>query len=290
MVGYTVAPNSPYLKRGLLPAWAKLTLVVRAEHIQTPNEAKDVQAGDYVYLLAPPEKAQALDRFFVDLPPPRAPDPRLLGDFFVPGTATLGALADIYGLQISDEHMDITLAAQFADELKRPAKQGDIIHVGPIALLAHKVSKGTVTTVGLQLAAPDEPPSPLAGADRAGTNKATALSAGLGGAAGEPGRELNQRRAAEQHGRPEQIADHGLRQERQRRRIAGGEPGRGERIHAAEGPDREVGDDEEQQRIGDDRRHEHARRAHAIGHEGHKGRQDEHGVDRQRQRSSLAGR
>ena len=161
LVGYTVAPNSPYLKRGLLPAWAKLTLVVRDEHIQTPKEAKDVQAGDYVYLLAPPEKAQALDRFFADLPPPRAPDPRLLGDFFVPGTATLGALADIYGLQISEEHMDVTLAAQFADELKRPAKQGDIIHVGPIALLAHKVSKGVVTTVGLQLAAPDEPPSAL---------------------------------------------------------------------------------------------------------------------------------
>jgi cell volume regulation protein A len=77
----------------------------------------------------------------------------------VPGTATLGALADIYGLQISDEHMEVTLAAQFADELKRPAKQGDIIHIGPIALLAHRVSKGAVTTVGLQLAAPDEPPS-----------------------------------------------------------------------------------------------------------------------------------
>ncbi len=100
---------------------------MRAEHIQTPKEAKDVQAGDYVYLLAPPEKAQALDRFFADLPPPRAPDPRLLGDFFVPGTATLGALADIYGLQISDEHMDITLAAQFAEESEAPAKQGDII-------------------------------------------------------------------------------------------------------------------------------------------------------------------
>jgi cell volume regulation protein A len=114
-----------------------------------------VQAGDYVYLLAPPEKAQALDRFFVDLPPPRAPDPRLLGDFFVPGTATLGALADVYGLQISADHMDITLAAQFADELKRPARQGDIINIGTIALLAHKVTEGKVTTVGLRLADPD---------------------------------------------------------------------------------------------------------------------------------------
>jgi cell volume regulation protein A len=140
----------------LIPSWAKPTLFIREERILTPEEATEVKAGDYVYLLAPPEKAQALDRFFVDMPPPRAPDPRLLGDFFVPGTATLGALADIYGLQIAANHMDITLADQFAEELKRPAKQGDIIYVGPIALLAHKVGKGRVETVGLQLADPDE--------------------------------------------------------------------------------------------------------------------------------------
>jgi cell volume regulation protein A len=156
LVGYSVAPNSPYLRRGLIPSWAKPTLFIREERILTPEEATEVKAGDYVYLLAPPEKAQALDRFFVDLPPPRAPDPRLLGDFFVPGTATLGALADIYGLQIAADHMEFTLADQFADELKRPVKQGDIVHVGPIALLAHTVNKGKVETVGLQLAEPED--------------------------------------------------------------------------------------------------------------------------------------
>ncbi|HVV79236.1 MAG TPA: potassium/proton antiporter [Pseudolabrys sp.] len=157
LVGYSVAANSPYLRRRLIPSWAKPTLFIREQRILTPEEAAGVKAGDYVYLLAPPEKAQALDRFFVDMPPPRAPDPRLLGDFFVPGTATLGALADIYGLQIAADHMDITLADQFAEELKRPAKQGDIIHIGSIALLAHKVKEGRVTTVGLQLSEPDEP-------------------------------------------------------------------------------------------------------------------------------------
>jgi cell volume regulation protein A len=156
LVGYSVPANSPYLRRRLIPSWAKPTLFIRDARILTPEEAADVKAGDYVYLLTPPEKAQALDRFFVNLPPPRAPDPRLLGDFFVPGTATLGALADIYGLQIAADHMDFTLADQFAEELKRPARQGDIIHIGPIALLAHKVSQGKVTTVGLQLAEPDE--------------------------------------------------------------------------------------------------------------------------------------
>jgi cell volume regulation protein A len=116
-----------------------------------------VREGDYVYLLAPPEKAQALDRFFVNMPPPASPDPRLLGDFFVPGTATLGALAEIYGLQVAADHTEVTLADYFTELRRRRVKTGDIVELGPIALLAHKVDKGRVTTVGLRLAEPEAP-------------------------------------------------------------------------------------------------------------------------------------
>jgi cell volume regulation protein A len=155
IVGYPVPANSPYLRRGLIPNWARPTLVVRNEEILTPAEADPVREGDYVYLLAPPEKAQALDRFFVTMPPPSAPDPRLLGDFFVTGTATLGALADIYGLQVAADHTEVSLAEFFTENLGRRAKEGDIVQLGPIALLAHKVEKGHVTTVGLRLAEPE---------------------------------------------------------------------------------------------------------------------------------------
>lgn len=155
IVGYPVPANSPYLRRGLIPNWARPTLVVRNEEILTPAEAHPVREGDYVYLLAPPEKAQALDRFFMKLPPPVAPDPRLLGDFFVPGTATLGALADIYGLQVAADHADVTLADYFGEQLRRRIRIGDIVELGPIALLAHKVEKGRVTTIGLRLAEPE---------------------------------------------------------------------------------------------------------------------------------------
>jgi potassium/hydrogen antiporter len=157
IVGYPVPANSPFLRRGLIPNWARPTLVVRNEEILTPSEAQPVREGDYVYLLAPPEKAQALDRFFVKMPPPAAPDPRLLGDFFVPGTATLGALADIYGLQVAADHAEVTLADYFSEHLRRRAKTGDVVELGPIALLAHKVEKGRVITVGLRLAEPETP-------------------------------------------------------------------------------------------------------------------------------------
>ena len=39
LVGYPVIANSPYLRRGITPSWAKLTLVVRDEHVLTPEEA-----------------------------------------------------------------------------------------------------------------------------------------------------------------------------------------------------------------------------------------------------------
>jgi|PersoiStandDraft_1058852.scaffolds.fasta_scaffold08444_3 cell volume regulation protein A len=157
IVGYPVPANSPFLRRGLIPNWARPTLVVRNEEILTPAEADPVRAGDYVYLLAPPEKAQALDRFFVNMPPPASPDPRLLGDFFVSGDATLGALAEIYGLQVAADHMELALADFFTEQLRRRSKTGDIVQLGPIALLAHKVANGRVTTVGLRLAEPEEP-------------------------------------------------------------------------------------------------------------------------------------
>src|SRR6266498_2434320 len=161
IVGYPVAANSPYLKRGLLPSWARPTLVVREQKILSPLESQPVRAGDYVYVLAPPEKAQALDRFFVDMPPPSAPDPRLLGDFFVSGDVTLGALADIYGLSIAPQDTETTLADHFAEEIKRRPKQGDVVPLGPIALVAHRVTDGRLTSVGLRLAQDEEPPANL---------------------------------------------------------------------------------------------------------------------------------
>jgi cell volume regulation protein A len=155
LVGYPVGANSPYLRRRLIPSWAKPTLLVRNEKIYTAGETDTVQQGDYVYLLAPPEKAEALDRFFVNMPPPAKPDSRLLGDFFVSGEVTLGAIAEIYGLQIAAGDAEMTLAEDFAAHLMRPAKQGDVLPLGSIAVVAHTVVEGRVTNVGLRLADPD---------------------------------------------------------------------------------------------------------------------------------------
>ena len=99
--------------------------------------------------------------FFVDMPAPAAPDPQLLGDFFVPGEATLGALAEIYGLSVALEDLGVMLADHFVRRLGRPARQGDVLPLGAIALLAHRVTEGRVVSVGLRLAEPDPLPATI---------------------------------------------------------------------------------------------------------------------------------
>jgi potassium/hydrogen antiporter len=158
LVGYTIGANNPYLRRRLAPSWAKMMLVVRDEQVFTAEEASTIRAGDHVYLLAPPEKARALDRFFVDMPAPTRPDPQLLGDFFVPGDVTLAALAEIYGLDIASADTATTLADHMVRRLGRTPQSGDIVALGSIALLAHSVSGGQVDHVGLRLADPDPAP------------------------------------------------------------------------------------------------------------------------------------
>jgi cell volume regulation protein A len=160
IVGYPLGPNSPYLRRHLLPSWARPTLVVRAERILTPAEAEPVRQGDYVYLLAPPEKAQALDRFFVDMPPPIAPDPHLLGDFFVSGAVTLGALAEIYGLSVAPEAAATSLTDHFGSELGRVPKPGDTLPLDSIVLVVRGVEHDRVSAVGLRLPEEETPVPP----------------------------------------------------------------------------------------------------------------------------------
>jgi cell volume regulation protein A len=156
LVGYPVRAKSLYFRRGLLPSWSKPTLVIRDERILSPGEADPVAAGDYLYLLAPPEKAEALDRFFVDMAPSSAPDPHLLGDFVVSGEHTLGELAEIYGVSVGEEPAKQTLADYFDIHLDHAPKEGAELVLDPIVLVARSISGGRVSVVGLRLPEDEE--------------------------------------------------------------------------------------------------------------------------------------
>ncbi|MCG6206645.1 potassium/proton antiporter [Rhodopseudomonas sp. HC1] len=151
LVGYPVRAKSLYLRRGLIPSWSKPTLVIRDERILTPEEAEPIAPGDYLYLLAPPEKAESLDRFFVDMPPSAAPDPHLLGDFVVPGETSLGDLAGAYGVSVKPGEEALTLADYFDIHLDRAPTVGAELQLDAIVLVARSLGGGRVNVVGLRL-------------------------------------------------------------------------------------------------------------------------------------------
>ncbi|WP_028350995.1 potassium/proton antiporter [Bradyrhizobium murdochi] len=161
LVGYPVRAKSLYFRRGLTPSWSKPTLVIRDERILSPAEADPIEAGDYVYLLAPPEKAEALDRFFVDMPPSTAPDPHLLGDFMVSGEHTLGELAEVYGVTTTEDQAKLTLSDYFDIHLDHAPKAGAELALDPIVLVARNISGGRVNVVGLRLPEEEEKVVPL---------------------------------------------------------------------------------------------------------------------------------
>jgi potassium/hydrogen antiporter len=156
LVGYPVRAKSLYFRRGLIPSWSKPTLVIRDQRILTPAEADPVAAGDYIYLLAPPEKAESLDRFFVDMAPSSAPDPHLLGDFMVSGEHTLAELAEIYGVKVDQEQAKLTLADYFDIHLDHAPKEGAELGLDSIVLVARSISGGRVNIVGLRLPEDEE--------------------------------------------------------------------------------------------------------------------------------------
>ncbi|MVT66129.1 potassium/proton antiporter [Bradyrhizobium pachyrhizi] len=160
LVGYPVRPKSLYFRRGLIPSWSKPTLVIRDERILTPTEADPVAPGDYIYLLAPPERAEALDRFFVDMAPSSAPDPHLLGDFMVSAEHTIGELAEIYGVKVDEHQAKLTLADYFDINLDRAPKEGAELALDEIVLVARSISGGRVNVVGLRLPEEEEKVAP----------------------------------------------------------------------------------------------------------------------------------
>jgi cell volume regulation protein A len=161
LVGYPVRAKSLYFRRGLIPSWSKPTLVIRDQRILSPIEADPIAAGDYIYLLAPPEKAEALDRFFVDMAASTAPDPHLLGDFMVSGEHTLGELAEIYGVKVDEEQARLTLADYFDIHLDRAPRAGAELALDSIVLVARSIGGGRVNVVGLRLPEDEEERVPL---------------------------------------------------------------------------------------------------------------------------------
>lgn len=151
MVGYPVTADSLILGISRLPPWARIVLIVRDNDILNPAEAGPVQAEDYVYLLAPPERLPRLDRLFHDSPDVARRLVPLFGELPINGDAAMGDLVRLYDLDLPEADRGLSVAEFFARQLKAPPQPGARLHIGAATLLARAVEDGKVTRAGLQL-------------------------------------------------------------------------------------------------------------------------------------------
>ena len=181
-----------------------------------------MREGDHVYFLAPPDRVQALDRFFAERPPQASPDAALVEDFFVPGDVTLGALAR--NLRPDDPAGGCRHGAgglfRGVFHQAPAARRTTSIPLGPVKLVAHTVTDDRVVTVGLQLAEPEPVPRTIWDKLRI-RGRRDAAPAVRGAACGDSARARSgaaparRRRTAP---RPRTVAGDGVFQERQRQR------------------------------------------------------------------------
>jgi cell volume regulation protein A len=112
-------------------------------------EARELQAGDVVAMIAPDDVVADLEEMFAPAPPAQ--------EFSLDAATTLGDLRDYYGLQIPEPATaDQTVGAFLRARLHRRPAVGDSIRIERVCLSVRQASGGTIRRVGLRVAPRNE--------------------------------------------------------------------------------------------------------------------------------------
>jgi len=101
-----------------------------------------------VLLVAPPEMTDRLDRLFAAR---RPVDTDVFGEFSFPGDVAAGALADAYGLTLSEAERGRTLDGLLRQRLGRQAVVGDRVRLAGIELVVRDLAESRIARVGVEL-------------------------------------------------------------------------------------------------------------------------------------------
>ncbi len=156
ILGYQVQAGSLMAARDLatldLPAGMQIMAVMREGAPQPLRPELRFAPGDFVYVLAQPEALNEVNKLF---DPHEAPDRleehRYFGDFVLNGDAPLGELAQVYGLDIPEQHAGKTLAEYLRERFHGRVVVGDRASLGSAALVVREIQDGRVSRVGLKV-------------------------------------------------------------------------------------------------------------------------------------------
>jgi cell volume regulation protein A len=112
----------------------------------------ELQAGDYVYLLAKHGDLPAMDSLFSAAPDTeRDAATRYFGEFIINGDGRLDDLAQVYGFVLPEEARGHTVTELFAARFGRRQVVGDRILLGTVELVVRELEGASVSRAGLKL-------------------------------------------------------------------------------------------------------------------------------------------
>ena len=164
LVVYHITEGSPVAKGHRLPRWARPSLVVREGRSFSLHHAGRLRPDDYVYIFTSPTFIALLDRLFASRATLSAADQDFYGDLMIAPTASLGALAESYGLEVAAADRETAVADFMLRQFNGRIEVGDRLVLGPLDLIARAVDDaGAATEIGLSLARVDDTPRPAPG-------------------------------------------------------------------------------------------------------------------------------
>lgn len=156
LIAYAVQPDSLALKRPLarlpLPGDIDLISVLRDGVLRTPNAVAHLSPGDDILLMAPTERLEFLDRLFgARAASTLSTELDLTGEFLFGGEVLVGAIAETYGFALPPNQRNVSVADFLHRHLIGWAMAGRRLRLGRIELVVHKVERGRITGVSVEL-------------------------------------------------------------------------------------------------------------------------------------------
>jgi potassium/hydrogen antiporter len=156
-VGYRVTPDAAAAGQSpaelYLPEGASLLTVIRAGRNLRADEIGALEADDYVYLIAPSDAVDTLDKLFAPAEQPEyLEDHRFFGEFVLGGDVSLGDVSAAYGFDIDPKLTSHTAAQYLSERFRRRPVVGDRTRLGDVELVVRAMLGRNITEVGLRLA------------------------------------------------------------------------------------------------------------------------------------------
>lgn len=156
LVVYRVLPGCPAdgvrVAELILPAEARVIALVRGRGPLDHPADQTLRSGDHVYLVSEEDHIPALESLFGTRPEEDRRERTFFGPFTVRGTAQVGPLVALYGLQLprgADERD--TVADLFRRRYGSAVAVGDRIDLGEAQFVASEITDDSVSRAGIRL-------------------------------------------------------------------------------------------------------------------------------------------